>query len=151
MLDLVGGRVPREEREEKRVDLWDGLFSVDVKIEEHLHQSRAFTRPSYVWGNLVPGMLHSAQHNPCLTITDADEITHTQMKVPVIRSWASTTLVILPLRKVWGKSLGGFCTTDKALRLRQEHVCKIFLSSSWVGENFWVWQTWPSQGRERPT
>lgn len=141
----------QERREEKRVDLWDGLFSVDVKIEERLHHSRALTKPSYVWGNLVPGMLHSAQHNLCLTITDADEITHMQMKVPVIRSWASTTLAILPLRKVWGKSLGGFCTTDKALRLRQECVCKIFLSSSRVGENFWVWQTWPSQGREKPT
>lgn len=141
----------QERREEKRVDLWDGLFSVDVKIEESLHHSRALTKPSYVWGNLVPGMLHSAQHNSCLTTTDANEITYTQMKVPVIRSWASMTLVILPLRKVWGKSLGGFCTTDKALRLRQERVCKIFLLSSRVGENFWVWQTWPSQGRERPT
>ena len=95
-------RGPRKERREG-VELWDGLFSVDVKIEETLHHSRALTKPSYVWGKLVPGMLHSAQHNSSLTTMGANEKTYMQMKVPVIRSWASMTLVNLPLRKVWGK------------------------------------------------
>lgn len=35
------------------------------------------------------------------TTTDANEKTYMPMKVPVIRSWDSMTLVILPLRKVW--------------------------------------------------
>ena len=99
-LDLVGTEV---QGRREGVDLWDGLLSVDVKTEETLHHSRALTKPSYVWGNLAPGILHSAQHNPCLTTTDANEKTYMPMKVPVIKSWDSTTLVILPLRKVWGK------------------------------------------------